>query len=98
MTTKLSLALQLLKKSEKRREKIPKQNCGTGDIGEEEALHENGSKATGLGAKHTDKEIEQIQSTTCYVKRVKAKQFPCIRRLSCNSSIDVIIFFREEQK
>lgn len=75
----------------KEEKKNPKQDCGTGDIGEEETLNENG---TGLGAK----EIEQVQSTTCYVKRVKAKQLPCIKCLSCNSSVDVIIVFREEQK
>lgn len=60
MTTKLSLALQLLKKSKKKRKKIPKQNCGTGDIGEGETLHENGSKATGLGAKHTDGKLSKF--------------------------------------
>lgn len=39
----------------KKEKKNPKQNRGTGDMGEEEIVNENGSKATGLGAKHTDR-------------------------------------------
>lgn len=40
--------------------KSPKQNCGTGDTGEEKILHEDGSKTTGVGAKHIHQKLSKV--------------------------------------